>query len=79
MSSTETTSTKHAWYSAKQEAQRSKLCECIPSCLWYTDAEGKSVEVTMITTGPEHGCNEELLDDIEYRGIVERYTGVCRK
>lgn len=51
----------------------------MPSCLWYTDADGKSVEVTMITKSPEHGCNEDVLDDIEYRGIVVRYAGVCRK
>ena len=52
-----------------------KCCECMPSCVWYTDAEGKTVEVTMITMGPEHGTT---FDDIEYRGIVERYAGVCR-
>ena len=73
--------TFYAWYSAKQENMRrmDKCGTAVPSCLWYSDAEGKSVEVTMVSTTPEHGCNTEFIDDIQYRGIVVRYAGVCRK
>jgi hypothetical protein len=43
--------------------------------MWYSDTEGKSVEVTMVTTTPEHDCD---WDDLEYRGVVVHYVGVCR-
>jgi len=77
MSVPEQTSTYHAWYSAKQEQGRRSNPggTATPSCLWYSDTEGKSVEVTMVTTTPEHGCD---FDDLEYRGVVVHYVGVCR-
>ena len=79
MNSSTETSPVHAWYSAKQEQSRRKSPgNNIPACLWYADAAGESIEVTMVTQGPEHGCNETHLDDLKYRGLVVRYAGVCR-
>lgn len=59
----------HAWYSAQQEAS-------IGRCLWYVTDDGSKVETTMVTTNPEHGCQ---FNDMEYRGMVSRYSGVCRR
>ena len=73
------TSPVHAWYSAKQEAMRRKQPGDVPACVWYADADGKCVETTMVTAGPDHGCNEDALDDLVYLGIVVRYAGICRR
>lgn len=77
----------HAWYSLKQENSRrdSGLSDrrgggqrC-PGCLYYNRADGERVEVTMVSTSRDHGCNKEYLDDINYLGVVCEYAGVCRK
>ena len=50
----------------------------VPACIYWTNADGEKIEVTMVSARAEHECNTDVLDDIVYRGIVYRYAGVCR-
>ena len=33
----------------------------------------------MVSKSLEHGCNTKYLDDLEYKGIVYKYFGICCK
>ena len=49
-----------------------------PGCIYWSDSAGHKYEITMVSKTKEHGCNTKYLDDLEYRGTVIKYEGVCR-
>ena len=79
----------HAWYSHKQRIIRSNT-NCLrldrrnaitchaPGSIYWKDRHGTLVEVTVVSKTSNHGCNTATLDDLEYRGIVYSYAGVCQ-
>jgi hypothetical protein len=76
----------HAWYSDKQRDNRLNrrvyhhdmgTYDNIPGSIYWLDCHGNPVEVTMVSQTDDHGCNVEFIDDLQYRGIVLKYSGVC--
>ena len=77
----------HAWYSLKQAKNRccnnsydvKKKKNNTPASIYYLDKDKKKIEVTMVSKSLEHGCNTKFIDDLEYKGIVYKYFGICCK
>lgn len=74
----------HAWYSDKQREIRlaSKTNDnhrIEPGSIYWLDQDGNKVEVTMVSKKYDHGCNVEFIDDLQYRGIVVTYSGICNR
>ena len=72
----------HCWYSYKQVQIRRQTRmydgERIGTSIYWYRPTGERVEVTLVSSTPEHGCNATVIDDLEYRGTVCEYGGVCR-
>lgn len=55
-----------------------RMTKNTPGCIYWVDRFGSNVETTMVTKTPEHGCNTKYLPDLQYQGLVTKYSGVCR-
>ena len=66
----------HAWYSNKQRNTIASTPPPNPGSVYWLDRSGRPVEVTVVSRSTSHGCNTDILDDFEYRGIVTRFSHV---
>ena len=77
-----TSTVYHCWYSYKQEQIRRQTrtydTRREGASIYWNRQNGERVEVTLVSLTPEHGCNAVVIDDLEYRGTVCEYGGVCR-
>jgi hypothetical protein len=62
----------HAWFSSKQYNCRLRIPGCDCHSAFYETLEGETVEVTAVTSRPDHGCK---WDDFVYLGIVTSSSG----
>lgn len=82
-SNSQTTNIFHGWYSEKQKKANGNKKYSIfsfnknknkPISHIYHNSKGEEIEVTFVSRDLNHGTNENIFDDIQYKGMFVKWV-----